>query len=142
MSNPTETVAAVLQAYKTAVYDKDVRAFAALYDDDIQVFDMWGEWSHNGIAAWRGMATSWFESLGTERVVVGIDGVQGYVSGAFAAGHAFLTYAAVSSGGEELRSLSNRITLILRKAGDSWKIIHEHTSAPVDFNTMKVTLQR
>ena len=31
---------------------KDVDAFAALFDVDVRVFDMWGVWSYDGIAAW------------------------------------------------------------------------------------------
>jgi ketosteroid isomerase-like protein len=38
--------------------------------------------------------------------------------------------------------MNNRITLILRKSGSTWKIVHQHTSAPVDFNSMQVSLQR
>ena len=45
--------------------------------------------------------------------------------------------------GKELRSMDNRITWVLRKNSEgAWKIVHEHTSAPVDFETGKATLRR
>src|SRR6266851_9883530 len=47
----------------------------------------------------------------------------------------------LSGDGKELRSMDNRITWVLRKNRDgAWKIIHEHTSAPADFDTGRVTL--
>lgn len=142
MSEAHDPFVQALNAYKAAVYAKDVDAFAALYDDDVHVFDMWGAWSLRGIEAWRGMAVDWFSSLGTERVVVDADDMQSTVIGDLAVGHAILTYTALSATGETLRSLDNRITLALRKAGDSWKIFHEHTSAPIDHLSTKAMLQR
>ena len=41
-----------LTAYAQAVRAKDVEAFAALYDPDVHVFDMWGTWSLRGLPAW------------------------------------------------------------------------------------------
>jgi ketosteroid isomerase-like protein len=64
---PVETA---LARYAQAVRDKYVDAFAALYAEDVHVFDMWGAWSLHGIEAWRGTADSWFGSLGDEHVVV------------------------------------------------------------------------
>lgn len=142
MNDAREAVTAVLDAYKAAVHDKDVAAFAALYDDEVRVFDMWGAWSFDGIESLRAVATGWFGSLGTERVIVQADDIQGYAAGDLAAGHAFLTFAAVTSEGVALRSMNNRISLVLKRSGPSWKIVHQHTSAPADFSTMKVTLRR
>lgn len=132
----------ILDWYKTAVLTKNVEAYMALYDEEIQVFDMWGSWSRQGAKAWREMATGWFSSLGDERVVVGAEEVQTVRNGDLAIGHAILSYAAVSAEGKELRSLNNRITVGLRRSGESWKIFHQHTSAPVDFRSMKPILRR
>ena len=71
-----ELITQVLDAYKTAVYAKDVDAFVALYDRDVRIFDMWGRWSYDGAEAWRKMVTDWFGSLGTERVGVEFADVQ------------------------------------------------------------------
>ncbi len=142
MNEAHDPFSQVLAAYAAAVHAKDADAFAAMYDDDVHVFDMWGSWSLQGIAAWRAMAADWFSSLGAERVVVKADEIQTTHAGELAIGHAILTYTALSAEGEELRSLNNRITMALKKTGDSWKVFHEHTSAPVDHASAKVILQR
>ena len=43
--------------------------------------------------------------------------------------------------GNEERSMNNRLTWALRKDGDGWKIVHEHTSAPAGEGG-KVSLKR
>lgn len=142
MSEARDPFLQALNAYKAAVYAKDVDAFVALYDDDVHVFDMWGAWSLRGIEAWRGMAADWFSSLGAERVVVHADEMQSTVIGDLAIGHATLTYTALSAEGDTLRSLDNRITMALKLTGDTWKIFHEHTSAPIDHRSAKAILRR
>jgi ketosteroid isomerase-like protein len=131
-----------LAAYREAVRAKDVDAFSALYDPDIHVFDMWGTWSIRGLPAWRELAANWFSSLGVERVAVTYDGDSSAVTGDLAIGHAVLTYTAIGPDGARIRSLSNRATMALRRTGDSWKIFHEHTSAPIDHQTLQAILQR
>jgi uncharacterized protein (TIGR02246 family) len=133
----------VLEAYGAAVHAKDVDAFVALYDEDVRVFDMWGQWSCDGADAWRGITVEWFGSLGSERVTVELEDVQTIVGDGVAVAHALVTFKGLSAEGEELRAMNNRLTWALRKTGDGeWKVVHEHTSAPVDFETAKVILQR
>ena len=132
----------VLDAYKAAVFARDVDAFIALYDQDVRVFDMWGEWSYQGAQAWRAMVTDWFSSLGAERVVVEFDDVRTVRAQDMAVTHAFVTYKGLSAEGTQLRAMQNRITMVLKQEGGTWKIVHEHSSAPVDSETAKVLLQR
>ena len=135
-------VAALLESYRDAVYAKDVEAFVAIFADDACVFDMWGTWSHDGIDSWREMAVGWFGSLGDELVRVAFDEVQTTVGDDTAVLSAFVTFAGLSADGEELRSMNNRLTWGLRKTGGTWKVVHEHTSAPVEMATGKVDLER
>jgi uncharacterized protein (TIGR02246 family) len=133
----------MLEAYGSAVQAKDVDAFVALYDEDVRVFDMWGRWSYDGLDAWRAMASEWFGSLGEESAGVEFQDVQTVVGDGVAAAHAFVTFKGLSADGEELRAMSNRLTWALRTAGDgAWKVVHEHSSAPIDFESAKVMLQR
>lgn len=141
MNKHTDPFVQMLDSYKAAVLAKDVDAFAALYSDDVHIFDMWGAWSLRGIKSWRNMAREWFSSLGTERVIVDVKDAQSTLSGELAIGHAILTYTAVSAEGKELRSLSNRITMALKRTGESWEVLHEHTSAPIDHHSLKAALQ-
>lgn len=87
------------------------------------------------------MAEQWFFSLGGERVLVGISDAQSTVFEGCSFKHAILTYTARSIDGKELRSLSNRITGVLKRTDKSWKILHEHTSSPVDHGSLKAMLQ-
>jgi uncharacterized protein (TIGR02246 family) len=135
-------VESLLDAYRDAVDAKDVDAFVAIFADDVLVFDMWGTWSHDGIDAWREMAEGWFGSLGDERVRVDFDDVQTTVGEDVAVLSAFVTFAGLSADGEELRSMNNRLTWGLRTVDGTWKVVHEHTSAPVEIATGKVDLRR
>ena len=55
---------------------------------------------------------------------------------------AIVTYASLSADGHQLRSMQNRMTWGLKTSGHVLRIIHEHTSAPVDFEDMKAILTR
>lgn len=139
LDNP---VLRVLDDYKAVVFAKDVDAFVALYDRDVLVFDMWRVWSYKGIASWREMVAGWFGSLGTERVIVEFSDAQTIVAQDLAVVHAFVTYKAITADGVELRSMDNRLTMTLGQRGDGWKIIHQHTSSPIDTDTAKVIFKR
>ncbi|MDX9990836.1 MAG: SgcJ/EcaC family oxidoreductase [Anaerolineales bacterium] len=141
MKEQEQPILQVLDRYKAAVNKKDVDAFVALYDQDVVVFDLWAEWSYKGLQAWRRMVVDWFGSLGSERVMVEINNVQVVTEDRIASVHAFVTFKGVSSAGEELRAMQNRFTWILKNKEGVWKIIHEHSSAPINFETSKVILQ-
>ncbi len=88
------------------------------------------------------MVEEWFGSLaGHETVVVEFDEVRTELGTDVAAVSAFMTFAASTPDGTELRSMNNRLTWILRRDGDTWKIAHEHTSAPAG-DEGKVSLRR
>jgi len=132
----------MLDAYVAAVRAKDVDAFVGLYADDIRTFDLWREWSYDGKDALRGMVAEWFGSVGDDTIVVEFDEVRSQPGDDVGALSAFLTFRGVSPDGEELRSMNNRLTWVLQKDGDgSWKITHEHTSAPAG-DEGKVQLRR
>ena len=131
----------VLKAYSAAVLAKDLGAFVSLYDRDVFVFDAWDVRSYEGIDAWRGVTRDWFTSLGTERVVVDFMDERTSLSASLACASAIVRYAAVSPSGQELRSLQNRLTIVLETRNGEWKIVHQHTSSPIDFDTKKAILE-
>jgi ketosteroid isomerase-like protein len=55
---------------------------------------------------------------------------------------AIVSYASISAEGRELRSMQNRLTWALTRREGAWKIVHEHTSAPVGFDDLKAVLRR
>jgi uncharacterized protein (TIGR02246 family) len=132
----------ILERYAAAVLAKDVGAFIALYSPDVRVFDAWGCWSYEGAAAWREAARQWFASLANESVAVSAQEVR--VTGGQDAAllSAIVTYASISPAGERLRAMQNRLSWGLARHGDSWRIVHEHTSAPIGFDDMKGILTR
>src|ERR1700759_2226265 len=131
----------LFESYKDAVYRKDAEGLLSLFDEDVRIFDMWA-WSYQGLPAWREMVTGWFSSLGANRDVVTFDDIHIHESGDMAVANAFARFAATDESGKELRVLENRLTWVLKKNAGIWKIIHEHTSGPVDGETLKVQLQR
>ena len=129
--------------YAAAVFAKDVDGLLDLYDGDVRLFDLWVVWAYDGAPAWRQAVTEWFASLGDQRVRVAFEDVQTAASGDLASLNATISYNDVDVDGTEQKSMQNRLTWVLKKsAGQDWKIAHEHTSAPVDFETSKVILQR
>lgn len=131
----------LFETYKNSVFQKDVNAFVSIFDEQVQIFDMWA-WAYEGLVAWREMATGWFGSLGTERVVVQFDDIQVQATGEMGYATANVRFAAISESGQELRYLQNRLTWVAQKKEGVWKIIHEHTSGPVDHVTLKVILKK
>ncbi|RYY76735.1 MAG: DUF4440 domain-containing protein [Gammaproteobacteria bacterium] len=128
--NSTE-VTQVLEAYKSAVLEKNVDAFMQLYDVNARIFDTWGVWLFDKADSRLPNIKKWFEGLGDERVVVNFDDVRVTSRNDMAIVTAVGTYAAVSVSGVELRSMQNRFTWALEFSESGWKIIHEHTSVPI-----------
>jgi ketosteroid isomerase-like protein len=137
-----KTITRVLEAYKSAVYAKDVGAFMKLYDPRVRVFDTWGIWSYEGSESWQLAIEAWFTSLGAEKVKVTFEDIRTQGDEGFAVVSTIVTYAALSVHGEQLRAMQNRLTWALRTSGHVLRIIHEHTSAPVGFEDGKVILLR
>lgn len=142
MNSLSDPIHGILEAYKAAVYARNLDAFAAIYADQVEAFDAWDRWAYVGIDDWRNMASAWFKSLGSDRVVVDFNGLRSRVDGNLATGHAFLTFTAVSCDGRRLRSIENRVTLVAANDGFAWKVVHEHTSSPADFQSKTVLIRR
>lgn len=131
-----------LAAYRAAVLARDVDAFVALYADDLQVFDLWGRWCHDGLAAWRAMAEGWFGSHPGDRFVVEFSEVHDTIGADLATVHAFARFKGIGPDGTVLRSLENRFSATLRRHGSAWKVFHQHTSVPVAMETGQPMFQR
>ncbi len=142
MSDRDNPVAQFVDAYIRAVFDKDVDAFMRLYDAQVRVFDTWGAWSYEGGDAFRTVVERWFGSLGDERVKVSVDDLQVIDGNGLMSASAFFKYVGLSADGQPLRGMQNRLTWTLQRDGDNWKIVHEHTSAPIGFEDGKAILQR
>ena len=142
MSDIEKQVLKALETYKSAVLAKDAETFMHLYDAEVRVFDTWGVWSWEGAAAWRVAVEGWFNSLGSEAVRVTFEDVKVMGEPALASMSCFARYAAISAQGEELRSMQNRMTWVLKTRGHVLRVVHEHTSVPIGFDDTKAIFQR
>jgi uncharacterized protein (TIGR02246 family) len=131
----------LFETYRTAVLDKDEKAFLNLYHPEFVGFDMWEEWVKTSESL-RRMVNEWFSSLTSERVNVEFSDIREMIGKDMATAHAIVRFTAVTSQGEYLRHLDNRLTWVAQKDNGSWKIVHEHTSAPIDPQTTKALLRR
>jgi len=130
-----------LRDYAAAVLAKDLEAFVSLYGRNIFVFDAWNVWSFAGTEAWRGVTHEWFTSLGTERVAVEFEDVRSCTSTTLAYASVTVRYTALSAAGQALRSLQNRMTIVLELRDGEWRVVHQHTSSPIDFDSKKAMLE-
>lgn len=142
MSQIEAAVARVVEGYKASVAARDLTAFMRLYDPSARVFDAWGTWSYETLSAWQIAVEGWFATHPNDRFTVNFDDVVSVSSPPFATLSAIVTYAVVSTQGEQLNSMQNRLTWVLRTSGHVPRIIHEHTSAPIGFEDQKAILQR
>ncbi len=142
MSDIDPLISRICDEYKRAVHEKDVEAFLGLHHPEARVFDTWGVWSYEGLKEPRKVIEDWLSSLGEERVAVTIDRLQVTVTRELAMLSARAVYVALSAPGVEVRSMQNRLTWVLKLEAGAWRIIHEHTSAPIGFSDLKGMLQR
>lgn len=137
-------IKAVLDQYAEAVWNKDTEKFLALYDHNIHVYDAWQQWEYTGIQDFRTLPIAWFNDLGSDRVKVTFKDPTIQENDQLASIWTTVLYSAYDKADKPLRSISNRMTMILEKQADEWKIIHEHTYIPVDMETgqgvFKVTI--
>ena len=142
MSDIEKQISRVMRSYEAAVFARDAEAFMRLYHPAVRVFDAWGIWLYKDADAWTMAVEGWFASLGSERVKVSFSEVQTLGDQGLATLSAIVTYAAESAQGEPLRSMQNRMTWVLRETGHVFRIVHEHTSAPIGFEDSKAILTR
>ena len=140
MKQSFSTVEEVLENYKASVSERDVEKFLRSYSEKIDLYDCWTKWECNGLKEWRKSVESWFQELSEEglnlKVTFSDMSIEEGESVAFA--KCAITYAAyVQSSSEIVRQITNRFTFGLCKVDESWQIVHEHSSLPIDPATGK-----
>ncbi|MFZ1786749.1 MAG: nuclear transport factor 2 family protein [Saprospiraceae bacterium] len=119
------------EIYKQSAWSKDSAAMINLYDDNVIVFDMWDQGFMLGLPDLKNVIVDWLGSLGEEKVKVDFEMVKINQSGNVGFASALIGFQAIASDGAVLRSMKNRITIGFSKLEDGWKVIHQHTSAPI-----------
>lgn len=120
--------------YKQSAWDKDTEGMIALYHDNVVIFDMWTKGHQTGLTEWSGVINDWLGSLGDERVNVIFEMIELHEGNDAGFGSALITYQAISTNNTIVRSMKNRITVGFIKQKDKWRVIHQHTSAPINSN--------
>ncbi|MEB2778337.1 nuclear transport factor 2 family protein [Algoriphagus sp. D3-2-R+10] len=118
--------------YKQSAWEKDTQSMIGLYDDNVVIFDMWEEGYQTGLAEWSFAIKDWLGSLGEEKVNVLFEMIEIHECDNVGFGSALITFQAISIDNTIIRSMKNRITLGFVKKRDLWKVVHQHTSAPIN----------
>jgi ketosteroid isomerase-like protein len=137
MSSAFRTVKAVLENYQSATYEKDVERFVSAYATDVHIYDCWEKWAYVGISQWKKMVQSWFNGLNEDGYTLktSFDDLVIEENANLAFVHCAVTFAAYNASGENAHQITNRFTFGLRKENESWTIIHEHSSLPINMET-------
>jgi ketosteroid isomerase-like protein len=118
--------------YKQSAWEKDTENMIDLYDDSVVIFDMWDQGYQTGLTGWSLVIKDWLGSLGDEKVNVIFEMIEIHEGDQVAFGSALITYQAISIDNVIIRSMKNRISLGFIKKNDLWKVVHQHTSAPIN----------
>ncbi|HSD05860.1 nuclear transport factor 2 family protein [Flavobacterium sp.] len=134
MTHTIKNISDFFASYKKAAWEKDCDTMITLYDDKVLIFDMWDKGFCSGLEEWSSVITSWLTSLKEEKVNVTFDKIEIQEDGNIAFASALIQFQAISGDNSVLRSMKNRITLGFVKKENGWKVKHQHTSAPIDYN--------
>lgn len=126
---------AILERYANAVYNKDVESFISIYDNNILVYDTWEEWIKKDVIEIKNMATEWFESLGNEKVKVEFTEVSVLESENQIVWIGEFKFYGLDQDDKILRSISNRWTWVIKNNNGTLKVVHEHSSLPINMET-------
>lgn len=118
--------------YEQATWNKDIESMIRLYDDNVVIYDMWTNGYQTGLTEWSIAIKDWLGSLKNENVKVIFEMIEIHESGDIGFGSALITYQAISVDDTILRSMKNRLTIGFKKKKGIWKVIHQHTSAPIN----------
>jgi ketosteroid isomerase-like protein len=118
--------------YKQSAWEKDIETMIGLYHHDVVIFDMWMQGYQTGLTGWSIVIKDWLGSLRDEKVNVIFEMIQIHEGENVGFGSALITYQAISTDNTIIRSMRNRITIGFHREKDVWKVIHQHTSSPID----------
>ncbi|PWD50986.1 DUF4440 domain-containing protein [Serinibacter arcticus] len=132
-ADPTEAIADIARSYGERAAALDAAAFIALYDDGIVVHDLFSPEPIVGIDVWRAQVDHWFGDVTSEDTnVARIGPLTIHASGDLATAFGRVRYGILGQDGTERYGMWNRLTWVLRRDGDAWRIVHEHTSVSLD----------
>jgi ketosteroid isomerase-like protein len=126
--------------YQNSAWRKDATTMINLYYKHADIFDMWDKGYISNSSEWSKSVIEWFDSLGEEKVKVEFEMVKIHQSDNVGFATALIQFQAISTNGNVLRSMKNRITLGFSKFDDEWRVIHQHISAPINSDGLTAIL--
>lgn len=127
MTAPATEIDTLLGAYLAAHEDRDGAALAALYAPDAWVADLAPPLVRRGRSA-AGMQ-GWFDSK-SGPVTVRFRDPAVMVEGGLGVVQTLRHTRATNPDDPDDSEWWSRLTLVLRRGGDGWRIVHEHESVP------------
>jgi uncharacterized protein (TIGR02246 family) len=131
-------IRALEDRFAAAVKAKDVEAIMKCYSPDVFVFDVVPPRQYVGAAAYRADWKNIFAGFAgpikfeVTDLVASADGNVGY-------SHSIQHMSGADPKGAAM-DMTVRVTDVYRKQGDTWLIVQEHVSVPVDLDTGKADL--
>lgn len=123
--NDVSDIEGIIESLWVSHENRDVDALVKLYDERAVVFDMVPPLGRIGIN--RDTIKAWFDSWDGPILLEGRD-IEITLEGNLAFVSALIRMqGSISS---EVQDIWFRSTLCLRKNGNGWKIVHDHTSVP------------
>lgn len=129
-------VVAVLDAWAKALREKDLKALSKCYAENVRVFDIGSQLiGYDKLAAlWESCFPYFPNPIEGERKDLEVVAAKDFV---------VLSFLSRMTGMQETDHSAAkswyRTTWCLREFKDGWKIVHEHTSLPVDCGEEKIT---
>jgi ketosteroid isomerase-like protein len=126
----------LMQEWSEALYEKDAELMAYYYNDEARVFDIGSQ--TKGREAYKNLWIGCFPYFGDhitiERQAITIYAANGL---GFLSGYSRVTGAQTD---DPAAKAWCRITVCYQKIKDTWKVVHEHISMPIDFEQNKPLL--
>ncbi|MFC7624786.1 YybH family protein [Microlunatus sp. GCM10028923] len=131
-------IEALLEERGRAAWDKDLDGLMAFFTPDVVYFDVVPPLRYVGAAALRDRFADWF---GRWQGPIGqqLHELEILADGGVAAAHMLVRASGTLLNGREVDYFV-RVSDILRRSPEGWRIAHEHVSIPVDLATGTVAL--
>lgn len=120
----------LIQRYTRAATDLNRDALIGLYAPDMRIFDLMAPWQNRGTDEWTQRIDHWFSGVGTDPDISASDVEVTTTEGMAVLSMNMGYYHTNQEGNRE--GMTNRLTWVAVPDGDDWKIIHEHTSIPLN----------
>lgn len=125
----------VLERYIDAIQTLNKQAMDNLYARELRMFDMTSPFELRGAGAFAQRVDQWFDDTADMNMNAEASSVESKIVDGMAYMTMFMRYSDTDKDGAQ-NGMTNRLTWVLVPDGDDWKILHEHTSVPLNEEDM------